>query len=139
MALLSDFKIEEAKIKEKEYTLKDGDRLFLNIHPNGSKYWLFRFSWNGKQTRMSFGVYPSADIKKARHLYTEARNKLSNGTDPRLAKNGTDVKSIVSDPTNKISFAELWLTFKLKKLNARPSREKRITAEVVQKYCHDNN
>ncbi|MCO6553295.1 MAG: DUF4102 domain-containing protein [Gilliamella sp.] len=77
---------------------------------------------------MSFGVYPSADIKKARHLRTEAQNKLSNGTDRRLAKNGTDVKSIVSDPTNEISFvelAELWLTFKLKKLNARPSREKK--------------
>lgn len=35
MALLSDFKIKAAKIKEKEYTLKDGDGLFLYIHLTG--------------------------------------------------------------------------------------------------------
>ncbi|WP_294843803.1 Arm DNA-binding domain-containing protein [uncultured Gilliamella sp.] len=64
MAVLTDYKIKAAKSKAKEYTLKDGNRLFLNIHPNGSKYWLFRFSWNGKQSRLSFGTYPTVDIKK---------------------------------------------------------------------------
>lgn len=62
MAVLTEFAIKAAKTKNKEYTLKDGSGLFLNIHPNGSKYWLFRFSWNGKQSGVDFAIMQSSDI-----------------------------------------------------------------------------
>ena len=41
---LTDIKVRSAKPQEKEYTLVDGDGMFLLIHPNGSKYWRFRFT-----------------------------------------------------------------------------------------------
>lgn len=55
---LTDIKVRSAKPQEKEYTLVDGDGMFLLIHPNGSKYWRFRFRFGGKQHLMAFGVYP---------------------------------------------------------------------------------
>ncbi|WP_423740033.1 Arm DNA-binding domain-containing protein, partial [Enterobacter kobei] len=47
---LTDIKVRSAKPQEKEYTLVDGDGMFLLIHPNGSVYWLlcFRFGGNNK-------------------------------------------------------------------------------------------
>lgn len=53
---LTDTKVRSAKPQEKEYTLVDGDGMFLLIHPNGSKYWRFRFRFGGKQHLMAFGV-----------------------------------------------------------------------------------
>lgn len=81
MAALTEYSIEAAKTKDKEYTLKDGEGLFLNIYPNGSKYWLIRFSWNSKHTRLLFGTYPKIDIKKARFLCKQANYQR---TTPRL-------------------------------------------------------
>lgn len=97
------------------------------MHPNGSKYWLFRFSWLGKQTRLSFGVYPEIDIQKARHLRALAKDKLAKGIDPRVAKQDACSESVSSSEagTNFKAFALLWLAFKLKKLNAKPSKEKK--------------
>jgi integrase len=129
MAVLTDYKINASKSKAKEYTLKDGNGLFLNIHPNGSKYWLFRFSWNGKQTRMSFGTYPTVDIKQARYLCEQANFKLLRGIDPRLKENTTiDPVDEVLDEEPKCTFAQFaqhWLEFKMKKLNSKPSKDKK--------------
>jgi hypothetical protein len=46
--------------------LVDGDGMFLLIHPNGSKYWRFRFRFGGKQHLMAFGVYPETSLADAR-------------------------------------------------------------------------
>lgn len=63
---LTDIKVRSAKPQEKEYTLVDGDGMFLLIHPNGSKYWRFRFRFSGKQHLMAFGVYPETSLADAR-------------------------------------------------------------------------
>lgn len=63
---LTDTKVRSAKPQEKEYTLVDGDGMFLLIHPNGSKYWRFRFRFGGKQHLMAFGVYPETSLADAR-------------------------------------------------------------------------
>ena len=46
---LTDIKVRSAKPQEKEYTLVDGDGMFLLVHPNGSKYWRFRFRFGVTQ------------------------------------------------------------------------------------------
>lgn len=50
---LTDTKVRAAKPEDKAYTLTDSDGLFLYIHPNGSKYWRFRFRFGGKQHLMA--------------------------------------------------------------------------------------
>lgn len=81
---LTDIKVRSAKLQEKEYTLVDGDGMFLLIHPNGSKYWRFRFG--GKQHLMAFGVYPETSLADARQKREEARKLVAAGIDPRQHK-----------------------------------------------------
>ena len=80
---LTDIKVRSAKPQEKEYTLVDGDGMFLLIHSNGSKYWRFRFRFGGKQHLMAFGVYPETSLADARQKREEARRLVAAGVDPR--------------------------------------------------------
>jgi len=83
---LTDIKVRSAKPQEKEYTLVDGDGMFLLIHPNGSKYWRFRFRFGGKQHLIAFGVYPETSLAEARQKREEARRLVAAGIDPRQHK-----------------------------------------------------
>ncbi|EIW8580528.1 integrase arm-type DNA-binding domain-containing protein [Klebsiella aerogenes] len=83
---LTDTKVRSAKPQEKEYTLVDGDGMFLLIHPNGSKYWRFRFRFGGKQHLMAFGVYPETSLADARQKREEVRRLVAAGIDPREHK-----------------------------------------------------
>lgn len=59
---LSDTKIRSAKPEDKAYKLTDGKGLFLLVHPNGSKYWRFRYRFSGKEKMLAFGVYPDVSL-----------------------------------------------------------------------------
>lgn len=83
---LTDTKVRSAKPEAKEYSLVDGDGMFLLIHPNGSKYWRFRFRFGGKQHLMAFGVYPETSLADARHKREAARKLVASGIDPREQK-----------------------------------------------------
>lgn len=83
---LTDTKVRSAKPEAKEYSLVDGDGMFLLIHPNGSKYWRFRFRFGGKQHLMAFGVYPETSLADARQKREEARRLVAADVDPREHK-----------------------------------------------------
>ncbi|WP_127960129.1 Arm DNA-binding domain-containing protein [Serratia microhaemolytica] len=79
---LSDTIVCQSCLTGKNYTLTDTDGLLLCV----TELWLFRFCWQGKQQRISFGTYPTIDLKKARSLRQQAHDQLMNGIDPRLGK-----------------------------------------------------
>src|ERR1051325_6208196 len=78
---LTVFSIENAKAREKPYTLADGLGLHLLIR-NGSKLWRFRYRFAGKANMLSFGSYPEVSLASARDQRDEARKLLAAGTDP---------------------------------------------------------
>ncbi|MBB9297692.1 integrase arm-type DNA-binding domain-containing protein [Escherichia coli] len=96
---LTDTKVRSAKPQEKEYSLVDGDGMFLLLHPNGSKYWRFRFRFGGKQHLMAFGVYPETSLADARQKREEARRLVAAGVDPREHKRAVkeeQVKEVIT-------------------------------------------
>jgi len=94
---LTDKEIKESKPKIKEYKLFDGQGLYLSITPKGQKYWRLKYRFNGKEKRISLGVYPhvhlrtrnlkdeNGDIIKvmgAREKREEYKALISQGIDP---------------------------------------------------------
>lgn len=62
--LLTDIVVRQAKPGSRNYTLKDTDGLALFMSVAGAKSWHFRFSWGGKQPRISLGTYPEISLKE---------------------------------------------------------------------------
>lgn len=96
---LSDSTIKTAKPKEKLYKLTDGQGLYLEIKPNGSKLWRFKYRFDGRDmTPLSFGAYPDVPLVKARQRRAEARQLLADGIDPgeqkRAAKQAKKVEGV---------------------------------------------
>lgn len=79
---LTDTVIRNAKPKEKPYRLFDAGGLYLEIAPSGGKWWRLKFRINGKEKRISLGVYPEISLKGARERRDEKRKLLANGVDP---------------------------------------------------------
>ncbi len=78
--------IDSAELKAKPYKLGDGGGLYLEIQPNGSKYWRMKYRHAGKEKRLSFGVYPEVRPPEARAKAKEARDLIRVGTDPAEEK-----------------------------------------------------
>ena len=71
--MLSDLMLRQAKATGKPYSLADFDGLYLYVSAIGTKAWHFRYTWNGKRERMTFGAYPALSLKDARDRRDEAR------------------------------------------------------------------
>ncbi len=86
--LLTDKQIKQAKPKDKEYNLADGNGLQLRIKPSGSKLWLFNYSrpYIKKRTNLGFGTYPEVSLPRARELRADARELLAKDIDPKEFK-----------------------------------------------------
>ncbi|UTW07876.1 tyrosine-type recombinase/integrase [Pseudomonas benzenivorans] len=80
---LTDPKCQAARPKEKDYTLFDGQGLFLLVKPTGVKTWRFKYTKpNGRPGLATFGNYPSLGLKAARERRAEALELLAQGQDP---------------------------------------------------------
>ncbi|BFU76922.1 integrase domain-containing protein [Arcobacter sp. 15-2] len=81
---LNNNKILNAKPKDKNYTLSDGQGLQLLIKPNGSKLWEFYYisHTTSKRRKTSFGTYPTVKLTNARTKRAEYQQLILNGIDP---------------------------------------------------------
>lgn len=79
---LTDIAIRAAKASEKTQKLFDAGGLYLEVAPSGGKWWRFKYRVDGKEKRISLGVYPDVGLKDARERRDEARRLLANGVDP---------------------------------------------------------
>ena len=84
--MLNARKVEAAKGKEKSYKLFDGGGLYLQVEPNGSRYWRMKYRFAGKEKRLSFGVYPTVTLADARQKREDAKKLLAAGEDPGEVK-----------------------------------------------------
>ena len=83
---LTNLQCQKAKPKDKPYKLSAGRGLYLEVMPNGSKYWRMKYRFNGKEKRLTLGVYDEVSLKEADSRCTEARKLLEQNIDPSQAK-----------------------------------------------------
>lgn len=64
--MLTDPACKNAKPKEKPYKLADEKGLYLEVMPNGSKYFRMKYRFDKREKRLACGVYPETGLKAAR-------------------------------------------------------------------------
>ncbi|MGH8273834.1 MAG: tyrosine-type recombinase/integrase [Gammaproteobacteria bacterium] len=79
---LTDTAIRHAKPGEKRRRLYDSRGLYLEIAPSGGKWWRIKYSYAGKENRLSLGVYPDVRLIEARKRRDELRKQVAAGIDP---------------------------------------------------------
>lgn len=79
---LTDTAIRKIKPSEKRIKVFDERGLYLEVAPNGGKWWRFKYRFAGKEKRLSLGVYPDIGLKDARDRRDVARKLLAEGVDP---------------------------------------------------------
>lgn len=114
--LLDDLTIRAAKPKLKAYTLRDGNGLFLLVHPNGSKYFQLRTTLHGKSKLVRLGVYPNLSLAQARIKSIEAIKLIEADLDPTVEKKIARAKAKESAEATFKSVAMTWLKEKQKTL-----------------------
>lgn len=113
---LTDTEIRKAKPTEKEFTLWDGDGLFLRIKPSGKKIWHLGYTvpLTKKRAKMSLGFYPYLTLAQARALRDEYLSLLAQGIDPQ--SHNEQKAQALKDATEHTfqTVAKKWLDEKIK-------------------------
>ena len=123
--LLTDLEVRNAKPRDKQYKLYDGNGLNLLIHPNGSKYFQLRYTLHSKRKDCQLGIYPDMGLADARVAAKAARKLVAEGVDPVLNKRTQAIVKAAAAATTFKAVTEQWLV--IKKRTLAPSSYKKIT------------
>ncbi|MDH2066738.1 integrase domain-containing protein [Pantoea sp. GD03673] len=82
---LTNNEILKAKPQEKDFTLHDGDGLFMLVKTSGKKLWRFRYQRpnSSSRTNLSLGSYPALTLAVARQMRDQYLSMLAQGIDPQ--------------------------------------------------------
>lgn len=80
--MLTESQVLQAMPTDKPRRLFDGLGLYLQVQPNGSKWWRLKFRLRRKERLMSLGVYPNVSLDDARNETVAMRRLISQGIDP---------------------------------------------------------
>jgi integrase len=109
--LLRPVAIDNAKPRDKAYSLTDGGGLLLEVLPSGTKTWRFKYHLNGKREKVTIGAYPAYTIKQARDRHEELRALVERGESPAKSKQATVAARKVAESRDLTvrRFARRWI------------------------------
>lgn len=128
--MLTEMQIRQAKGRESNYSITDGNGLRLVVTPSGRKYWEFRYAFGDARRSLYPGEHPTLGLKAAREKCDDYRRKLRDGIDPRA-----DIQANVARQINAPTIAALVDTFDEKHLRTKRSRDevlRMIKREIVE-------
>ncbi len=82
MPQLTEVKLRAIKPSGKIERFHDGQGLYLELSAAGGKHWRWKYSFDGKEKRLTFGAWPDVSLKDAREKRDDARKVLRSGVDP---------------------------------------------------------
>jgi hypothetical protein len=88
---LTDIACRNAKPRLKSFKMFDGDGLYLEVYPSGSKHWRLKYHTH-KESRISLGSYPETSLSEAREKRYQARKLIQQGIDPAEVKRDQKLK-----------------------------------------------
>lgn len=73
--------------------LADSGGLYLEVSPNGSRRWFWKYRKDGREGRMALGSYPAVTLSAARKARDAARLTKAGGIDPVQARKVDKLKA----------------------------------------------
>lgn len=128
---LNDIQLKNLHPQEKIYRVFDGQGLYIEVNPNGSKYWRLKYRIHNKERRLALGVYPEVSLKEARRKKDEARKLIADHIDPSKEKKRKKVISLEREANTFEAIAREW--YELRKDNWK----KRYAEEVINRLESD--
>ncbi|RLA77545.1 MAG: integrase [Epsilonproteobacteria bacterium] len=133
--MLSDTQIKKLKIKDKDYSISDGQGLQLLIKVSDTKLWEFRYtsptivnsSKAFKRRKTSFGTYPQTTLKIARAKRNDFINLINQGIDPLEQKKIDKQEIVIKENSNFKLIADEWLEFESKRTIEATHKRKKAT------------
>jgi Arm DNA-binding domain len=112
----------------KEKKISDGYGLYLLVKPSGTKLWQMAYRFNGRQKKLSFGMYGSdhegrVSLAAARKRRDKAKALIAEGTDPGVAKKEERLERATARPF--ASWADEWLAKQEAECGERTMKGKR--------------
>lgn len=115
---LTDAQVRQARPREKEYNLADGDGLFLRVKPSGTRTWLLNYfkPFTRTRTNIAIGQYPAVSLSAARQRRTEYLTLLAQSIDPKTHRD--ELQRELSDTHRQTleAVTDAWLTVKRTKV-----------------------
>ena len=121
---LTELQIRKAKCIEKKRKLSDGGSMYLELHPNGGKYWRMNYQFRKKEKTLALGVWSQTSLVEARHKRDEAKMLLKSGKDPNLEKKKLKSNAVLDQGNTFGSIREEWF--------------ERMQHEWSEDYFHDS-
>ena len=127
MPLLTATQIKAAKPGSgKDKFMPDGGGLFLKIAKNGSKSFVYRYSYGNRRLLMTLGTVPELGLAEARQKHQEASKTLSAGTDPLQIKRAAQEALKVALTVEQLGCE--WLDRVIDKQFKKPEEVRRMLA-----------
>lgn len=109
MPSLTDAKCRNAKPTDKPQRLGDGGGLFLEVRPNGSKLWRYRYEIAGRENMLALGDYPTVSLADARKGRDTARELAKQGIHPAHARQADKARQIAANGDTFKAVALEWV------------------------------
>ncbi|MBR0573862.1 MULTISPECIES: tyrosine-type recombinase/integrase [Pasteurellaceae] len=107
---LTNTQIERAKATSRVQILNDGQGLFLEIKPTGTKAFRFRYNQpiTKKRTKITIGNYPAVTLAQARKHKDEYLTLLSKGIDPQTYRQKLQTDLLAQASNTFLAVANKW-------------------------------
>ena len=140
---VTDVKIRNLDIRDKEYTFTVEENLQLRVRPKrsvkgaGTKAWQFKYRHpvTKKITKISMGTYPSLGLATAKMEAADYRKQLATGIDPKQAKEKSRIEKLRAHNDSFLAISTEW--FEKKSKTVSEFHAKRIWRSL-EKYVFEH-
>jgi len=109
---VSDAALRALKPADKPYKYSVGGGLYLEVSPQGSKLWRWKYRLGGKENRYAIGSYPETSMKEAREQVDAARKLVKQGQHPAQQRKIERLNAIHGHASTFKALATEWLSLK---------------------------
>ena len=112
--MLTDTKLRTSKPKATVYRIADSNGLCIEVRPNGSRIWRYRYRYAGKASMVGLGEYPAVPLAEARAERDRLRALVKGGGNPAHVTRAERAAKLEHAETTFAAVAAEWLAKRAK-------------------------